>query len=98
MQLYSAWRRPWQRLVVCGGGLVVGAALVGSPYVLATGGLTNKPTSRMMLGQEPESHTEAPADRVLFASVFAVWLRGDGTLTERTLESLQALVNEIIHG
>jgi 4-amino-4-deoxy-L-arabinose transferase-like glycosyltransferase len=97
MQLAPAWRRPWRRLAVCGGSLVASAALVGSPYVLATGGLTNKPTSRMMLGQEPEAHTEAPAPRILFASVFAVWMRGNGTLTERMIESLQALASEVIH-
>jgi 4-amino-4-deoxy-L-arabinose transferase-like glycosyltransferase len=97
MQGFAAWRRPWWRLAVCGGGLVVGAALVGSPYVIATGGLTNKPTSRMMLGQEPERHSEAPASRVLFAATFAVWMRGDGSLQERLVESLGALASEVIH-
>ncbi len=97
MQAFAAWRRPWQRLALCGGGLVLGAALVGSPYVLATGALTNKPTSLKMLGQEPEQHAEAPAPRVPFAAVYAVWLRGDGRLEERMIESLWALISEVIH-
>jgi 4-amino-4-deoxy-L-arabinose transferase-like glycosyltransferase len=97
MQLFAAWRRSWKSLSLCGGSLVVSAALVGSPYVFATGGLTNKPTPLQMFGQEVERHTEAPAGRVLFASVFAVWLRGDGSLAERTIEGLKALSSEVIH-
>jgi hypothetical protein len=93
MQFAPAWRRSWRRFALCGGGLVVSAALVGSPYVMATGSLTNKPTSHQLLGLEPERETTSAAGRALFA----VWLRGDGTLTERMLEGAQALASEVIH-
>jgi hypothetical protein len=97
MQYFPAWRRPWQRLSVCAAGLVLSAVVVGSPYVIATGGLTNKPTSKMMLGQELEKQTQAAPSPALFASVIAVWMRGDGTLAERMIESLWALCSEVIH-
>jgi hypothetical protein len=48
-QLVAAWRRPWRRVLGCAAGLGLTAAAVASPFVLATGSLTTKPTAHRIL-------------------------------------------------
>jgi hypothetical protein len=48
MQFVSSCRQSWPRVFVCGTALLVTAAAIGSPYVLVTGRLTNKPTPRRL--------------------------------------------------
>jgi 4-amino-4-deoxy-L-arabinose transferase-like glycosyltransferase len=46
-------RRSWRSLGVCGGSLLLAAAVVGSPYVLITGRLSNKPSVDIMINNYP---------------------------------------------
>jgi len=59
MQLVPRWRRAWMPLGACGGSLVLAAGAVGSPYVLITGHLTNKPSVHIMVGDYPEDPAKA---------------------------------------
>jgi len=59
MQLAPRWRRHWGTLGACGGSLALAAAAVGSPYVLITGHLTNKPSYHIMVGDYPEEPGKA---------------------------------------
>src|SRR5206468_3708483 len=72
IQAFRAWRRPWREWLIDGGLMAVTALLVASPYCVAIGGVTNKPTPGLMfktagLSREPAgepSHLEpeiAPA-------------------------------------
>lgn len=45
---FSRWRRSWLSATACAAAVLVTAAAVGSPYVLVTGRLTNKPTPRRL--------------------------------------------------
>lgn len=47
-QFTPAWRQSWPRAVVCVAALLVTATAIGSPYVLVTGRMTNKPTPRRL--------------------------------------------------
>ena len=48
---------PWPRVAKCAGALTLAAVMVGAPYALTIGSLSNKPTPRRML--DPES-TDVP--------------------------------------
>jgi hypothetical protein len=48
MQFAPAWRKSWPRALICAAALVAAATAVGSPYILATGRVTNKPTPRRL--------------------------------------------------
>jgi hypothetical protein len=48
MQFSPSWRQSWLRACACGTALVLAATVIGSPYVLVTGRLTNKPTPRRL--------------------------------------------------
>jgi len=49
IQANRLWRWPAKRLLACGTSLALGGLLMGGPYVLITGSLTNKPTPRAMM-------------------------------------------------
>lgn len=47
-QLVTQWRRPWRKVLVCGGTLAAATLIVGSPYYLVTGTFTNKPSAQKL--------------------------------------------------
>jgi 4-amino-4-deoxy-L-arabinose transferase-like glycosyltransferase len=49
MQAYRSWRQPWREWLVHGGIIAGTAIIVASPYCITIGGLTTKPTPRIML-------------------------------------------------
>jgi 4-amino-4-deoxy-L-arabinose transferase-like glycosyltransferase len=59
MQLAPRGRRPWGAFGACCASLTIAAAVVGSPYVLITGQLTNKPSYHQMVGTYPEKASTA---------------------------------------
>src|SRR5207244_9709748 len=61
MQFYPPWRASWRRATVCSIALVLAALAVGSPYVLITGRLTNKPTPRRLWESAPSETVLEPA-------------------------------------
>src|SRR5207244_7080805 len=61
MQFYPPWRASWRRATVCSIALVLAALAVGSPYVLITGRLTNKPTPRRLWESAPAETVLEPA-------------------------------------
>jgi hypothetical protein len=68
MQFVPAWRKSWPRALICAAALVAAATAVGSPYVLATGRVTNKPTPRRLwesagLEEAPEHSRAIEQDR-----------------------------------
>jgi hypothetical protein len=113
MQAAPRWRRRWRTMLACGTSLAFAGAVVGSPYVLITGHLTNKPSVHIMVGDWPDepgkgnkrsSLTEvepvaaAAAGRPLVASILAVWLKHDGPFSQRLYRGLVALTDELVRG
>jgi 4-amino-4-deoxy-L-arabinose transferase-like glycosyltransferase len=114
MQLAPRFRRHWSTWLACGMSLGLAATAVGSPYVLITGHLTNKPSVHIMVGDPPaeerksenrrgapDAEPEAAATlsrRPLFASILAVWLKPEGSLLQRLRVGLVAVVDELLRG
>jgi Dolichyl-phosphate-mannose-protein mannosyltransferase len=114
MQLAPRFRRHWGTWLACGTSLGLAAAAVGSPYVLITGHLTNKPSVHIMVGDPPADAGKtaprsaidndkpamaiAPSGRPLFASIFAVWLKQEGSLFHRLRVGLVTVVDELLRG
>jgi hypothetical protein len=61
LQLIPTWRRAWPQVFGCAAALLLTAMAVGSPYFLATGRLTNKPTPRR-LWESPGWEEELPGN------------------------------------
>jgi hypothetical protein len=98
-QLAPAWRRRPGEFLRCGAALAVAAAAAGSPYYLATGQLTNKPSALQILGGEnPDGASLAPGPRAALAplaAVPAVAVDLDGALGARLLRGLWGLTYEL---
>jgi 4-amino-4-deoxy-L-arabinose transferase-like glycosyltransferase len=101
LQCTRAWRRPWKNTLACAASLTLAAVAAGSPYFLATGQFTTKPSGHQILGYPkeppPAPHAEAAAP-VLLAAVPAVVLSNDGPLLWRLLRGLWGLGTELANG
>jgi hypothetical protein len=58
-QVVPAWRWPWRKALAAGTALVLAALVVGSPYFLVIGGVTNKPAGVLLAGGSAETVTAA---------------------------------------
>jgi hypothetical protein len=90
------WPGGWRRWLACGHALVVPALLVALPFMLAIGGLTNKPTARQL--GDLHRHVDATPTRVLSGTVlFAAYAdnwepvgKGSWSWSLRTLPTVLA--------
>jgi hypothetical protein len=112
IQVYRPWRWPLRHSLACGLSLGLGGLLAGGPYVLATGGVTNKPTPLRMLqsaglpgrvrGGSSEVDAELPraqaslAGGPLLASILAVY--APESPHDRRWWALQAIGMELAKG
>jgi hypothetical protein len=77
MQAYRSWRRPWREWLVHGSIMAGTVIVVASPYCFTIGGLTTKPTPRIMLrtarhdGHAEQESTTALVDRPTPATLSA---------------------------
>jgi hypothetical protein len=98
MQCFSSWRQSWLHAIACGAALLVTVAAVGSPYVLVTGRLTNKPTPRRLFDktvseEAPPAHSEVISHGPLTASLLAIY--APENLKDRRLWGLYAVATEV---
>jgi hypothetical protein len=103
--LCVAQRRSLKQFTVCAGGLVVAAGLVGSPYVLATGHFTGKPSFGQMIGTDaipereegPRHVTRAPGvAQPLLATTFAFTLELKQAVWQRAALAAWNLCGELV--
>jgi 4-amino-4-deoxy-L-arabinose transferase-like glycosyltransferase len=103
IQLSPLWRYSWRQVLACGGSLAVGAVLVGAPYVLITGHLTNKPTGGQILNAFaflPDEHptrisvSSGSISQPLMASLFGIY--APEWLQDRTWWGLYAIGTEVV--
>jgi hypothetical protein len=99
LQLLQAQRRSALQLFTCATSLIIAAVAVGSPYLLATRGLTNKPSISIMLGKPiPPLGTAlpeppAPAGR---GPLFAFTLNNNDPVPKRAFQAAWGLVSELV--
>jgi hypothetical protein len=99
MQLRPAWRCSWQRFLACGTAAAVSAALVGSIYVSATGGITNKPASKYIIhGGEPTPTQQIGLGGHAHGHLFAATFPATDNQALRLQRSIWALISEINQG
>jgi hypothetical protein len=97
----SGQRLAFKQWAACAGSLLVCAVIVGSPYVLATGHLTNKPSVDFLFGEKVPELENAPrvqdADRTApaLASMFAFVLDLKQSVLNRALTALWKLAGEL---
>jgi hypothetical protein len=104
MQFVTRWKRPWPKALGLGTVLFLCGVLTGSPYFLATGNITNKPTAGYLTGEDGQpGQVPGPAAAVSTpgspptANLFAARIDMDGSLAQRWLRAARALVDEFIH-
>lgn len=103
-QAVPSWRWPWRAMLLRGGIAVALAGAVGCPYLLATGGVSNKPTLKIILDRMPApknprnevSRIETLPDHPLLASLFAATVRQQGSLPWRIYCGLYGIIQEIV--
>src|SRR5581483_1908291 len=110
-QFYRIWRWNLARSLACGVSLSLGALLAGGPYVMATGGITNKPTPLRMLqsagiqgrpvdasssADQESSRASSRSGGPLLATILAEYAP-DG-LEDRRCWALQAIGREVAKG
>lgn len=102
MQMLPAWRRPWRQALGCAVSLLVAAAALAGPYMVAVGGFTVKPTGqdvlKMEIGHPAHSVRGAPEpDEPLAASVLGIWWPSGkpGDYRDRVGWSLWAVGTEV---
>ncbi len=103
MRAMPAWRWPWRRSAACGAALALAGVVVGSPYLLVTHHLSNKPSSREIL--RPRYHAEAPAIPAGLNPAarrpgfpLAVWLNQDLPWSSRAIKGLRGILAETTKG
>lgn len=101
LQIDPRRRQPWTRTLASGLTVAVTAALVASPYVLATHRFTNKPSAYQLLGVEPTvpqaqpgAATTAPQESAAGA-LLAVVVSTDGPLVKRLALGVWGLLTEL---
>jgi 4-amino-4-deoxy-L-arabinose transferase-like glycosyltransferase len=109
LQWTAAHHRPWREVAGCAACLVGTVVVVGSPYVLATGGLSNKPSVQDLLhaktpakealwsgpgGRHSEVGTGFP--RPLWACLWAINFNASDSTLERTGKAVYALGAELV--
>lgn len=92
MQLLPAWRCSWPRFFACGIATATTAALVGSIYVAATGTLSNKPTTDVII-----HGTEVTSARTT-AHLFAAAIPNSEHKVARAMYSGRAVIAEVTQG
>jgi hypothetical protein len=103
LQRSRAHRRPWRGVLTCTATLLAALFLTGSPYVLATHRLTNKPSGNHIIGRDQPTldrsdlapKKQACARRPLLASTLAVTLNGADSWQRRATKSLWYLAIEL---
>jgi 4-amino-4-deoxy-L-arabinose transferase-like glycosyltransferase len=111
MQGVPLWRRGWRWTIASGTCLALTALAAGSPYYLATGQFTNKPSGKTFVpAADSDEATPSPAARahddarhvqaaVVFAPApLAVWLNRDLSLPERLGTGLRGVLSEVLKG
>lgn len=99
-QLIPAWRRPWRNAIASGVALTLSAVIVGSPYYLVTGKISNKPTvGKLMEELNPKTETQPLSDAgvsgaPLFGSIFAARFTTEGSLSMRAFRGVRAVCTE----
>jgi Dolichyl-phosphate-mannose-protein mannosyltransferase len=109
LQLAKVQRRSPRQLWACGASMTVMALVVGSPYVLATHRITNKPSVYQWLGDDrPDLGVELPdargkqalsnagPSRPLFACVFGITLDLRVGFGQRALQAVCGLIGEMV--
>jgi hypothetical protein len=93
---------PARQLARCMGGLLLPAIMIGSPYVLATGHLTNKPSAQEILDGNVPAEPAPPqveasrSHRPLLACSFAFVLDLKQTLGRRAVTALWGMAGELV--
>ena len=102
MQFRAEWRSTWRLFAANGALSVLGAMLIGSIYVYATGSLTNKPVAGRMLHIRSEAQSVKavePRDTVMGQrQLFAAAIPKTEDKTQRLLRSVWALISEVNQG
>jgi 4-amino-4-deoxy-L-arabinose transferase-like glycosyltransferase len=110
LQWVPLWRRTWRATCANGLALSLTALVAGSPYFLATGCFTRKPSVKQVMGEAKEAgpvaspqmrdaglHPAAGGGPVL-AAVPAVMLSTEGRLVTRLIAGLWGLGAEVVNG
>ena len=102
VQFRAEWCSTWRRFAAIGSMNVLGAVLIGSIYVYATGTLTNKPgPGRMLLLRSVAQTTEdvKPSARAIGQRhLFAAAIPKTEDKTQRLFRSVWALISEVNQG
>ena len=104
LQFRNDWRCSWKQFYACGTAMTLAALLAGSPFVIATGRISNKPIYFQLTGQRnpwPAAPTPERADlaigtRILFAASFP---RSDSRLQNlgRSVWAVAVEINQGLH-
>ncbi|HVS39577.1 MAG TPA: glycosyltransferase family 39 protein [Gemmataceae bacterium] len=75
MQFIPVWRRPWRRVLACGGALTVAVLLIGGPYMVLIRGLTVKNSSNAVM-RDAGLEADRRLDDLSEGPPLAMWWQG----------------------
>ena len=86
----------WKHSLKNGCGLALSFLIVTTPFMLAIGGITNKPSAQYLSGEDGMPG-QVPSAGLADRHLFAVRIDADGTFSQRMIRGARGVLDELIH-